>query len=501
MNVIRSALRPVKGRMRVLRAVRCMCWGLMAGAALCAAVLLASFFVPMHDRALYLLLAALCPPALAGLAGLLWPVGTARAARKADDCGLKERVQTALAVQNHQDDMARLLRRDALRSLQTLRVRKAMPVRAARLPLYIAAGLMLACGAMFLIPNPQDAVLRAQRQLHQKIAAQQEKLNDVQKQLEQAKLTDKQLQELRKILGDLARETGRAKDQREAMTGISRAQEQLNRLLNEGKNAAVDALSQQGLDSLAQAMAQAQGDASQALEDAMQGMDQQALSQALAEAAEQAAAGGMEEAAQALNAAAQAAASGSISGAAQALGQLTSASMAASQMSAALQSAKTAVSGAAQSAAGQGGAKGDGSGKGQGAGQGSGNGQGKGSGTGAGKGSTNEDAGYSQSNGAQRQAGSGTAQYKTGQYESIYDPTRLGDGGEISQSTGKVTQNGEHTQLQLTPGLGNTQGSVPYDQVAGEYRDAAVQSAQQDNLPDYARQWVNDYFTALLDQQ
>ena len=485
MNVIRSALRPVKGRMRVLRAVRCMCWGLMAGAALCAAILLASFFVPMHDRALYLLLAALCPPALAGLAGLLWPVGTARAARKADDCGLKERVQTALAVQNRQDDMARLLRRDALRSLQTLRVRKAMPVRAARLPLYIAAGLMLACGAMFLIPNPQDAVLRAQRQLHQKIA----------------KLTDKQLQELRKILGDLARETGRAKDQREAMTSISRAQEQLNRLLNEGKNAAVDALSQQGLDSLAQAMAQAQGDASQTLEDAMQAMDQQALSQALAEAAEQAAAGGMEEAAQALNAAAQAAASGSISGAAQALGQLTSASMAASQMSAALQSAKTAVSGAAQSAAGQGGAKSDGSGKGQGAGQGSGNGQGKGSGTGAGKGSTNEDAGYSQSNGAQRQAGSGMAQYKTGQYESIYDPTRLGDGGEISQSTGKVTQNGEHTQLQLTPGLGNTQGSVPYDQVAGEYRDAAVQSAQQDNLPDYARQWVNDYFTALLDQQ
>lgn len=467
MNVIRSALRPVKGRMRVLRAVRCACWGLMAGAALCAAILLASFFVPMHDRALYLLLAALCPPALAGLAGLLWPVGTARAARKADDCGLKERVQTALVVQNRQDDMARLLRRDALRSLQTLRVRKAMPVRAARLPLYIAAGLMLACGAMFLIPNPQDAVLRAQRQLHQKIAAQQEKLNDAQKQLEQAKLTDKQLQELRKILGDLARETGRAKDQREAMTSIT----------------------------------QAQGDASQALEDAMQGMDQQALSQALAEAAEQAAAGGMEEAAQALNAAAQAAASGSISGAAQALGQLTSASMAASQMSAALQSAKTAVSGAAQSAAGQGGAKGDGSGKGQGAGQGSGNGQGKGSGTGAGKGSTNEDAGYSQSNGAQRQAGSGMAQYKTGQYESIYDPTRLGDGGEISQSTGKVTQNGEHTQLQLTPGLGNTQGSVPYDQVAGEYRDAAVQSAQQDNLPDYARQWVNDYFTALLDQQ
>ena len=34
MNVIRSALRPVKGRMRVLRAVGCMCWGLMAGAAL-----------------------------------------------------------------------------------------------------------------------------------------------------------------------------------------------------------------------------------------------------------------------------------------------------------------------------------------------------------------------------------------------------------------------------------------------------------------------------------
>ena len=59
MNVIRSALRPVKGRMRGLRAVRCMRLGCMAGAALCAAILLASFFVPLRDRALYLLLAAL----------------------------------------------------------------------------------------------------------------------------------------------------------------------------------------------------------------------------------------------------------------------------------------------------------------------------------------------------------------------------------------------------------------------------------------------------------
>lgn len=496
MNVIRSALRPVKGRMRVLRAVRCMCWGVMSGAALCAAILLVSFFVPLLDRALYLLLAALCPIALAGLGGLLWPIGTALAARRADECGLQERVQTALAVQKRQDDMARLLRRDALRSLQTLRLRQAMPVRAARLPLYIAAGLTLACGAMLLIANPQDAVLREQRQLQQKIAAQQEKINETQKQLDEAALTQKQQQELRKILGDLARETGRAKNQREAMTSISRAQEQLNRLLNESKNAAMDALSQQGLDSLAQAMAQAQGDASQALEDAMQQMDAQELAQALADAADQAAAGDMSEASEALQAAAQAAASGNLSGAAQALGQLTSASMAASQMSAALQSAKTAVSGAGQSSAsGQSSSNGNGSGSGQGA------GQGKGAGTGAGKGSTNEDAGMSQANGAQRHAGSSMAQYKAGQYESIYDPTRLGDGGEISQSTGKVTQNGEHSQLQLTPGLGNTQGSVPYDQVAGEYRDAAVQSAQQDNLPDYAKQWVNDYFTSLLEEQ
>ena len=46
MNVIRSALRPVKGRMRVLRAVRCMCWGLMAGAALGYVLPAVSIFIP-----------------------------------------------------------------------------------------------------------------------------------------------------------------------------------------------------------------------------------------------------------------------------------------------------------------------------------------------------------------------------------------------------------------------------------------------------------------------
>ena len=501
MNGIKSALRPVKGRMRVLRAVRWICWGMMVGAVLFAAVLAASFFIPMQERTLYLLLSILCPPMLAGLAAAVMPVSTVSAAKKADACGLQERVQTALSVQNRQDDMACLLQRDALQSLQALPVRKALPVRIVRLPLYIAAGTILLCGIAFFITNPQDAVLRDRRQLQNKLAAQQEKLEEAQKQLEDAGITEEQKQELRKILGDLAKETRDAKDRREAMTDISRAQESIERLINESKNAASDALSQAGLDSLAQAMAQAEGDASEELKDAMESMDSEELSEALAEAAAQAGDADMTEAAEALSAAAQAASAGDISGAAQALGKLTSATAAASQMNAALQSAKTAVSGSGQTASSSQGNSSSGSGKGSGQGSsGQGNSQGQGGGNGAGKGTTNEDAGSSQSDGSQRKAGNGGSQYKTAAYESIYDPTRLGDGGEISQSTGTVTEDGEEMQVQLSPGLGNTDGSVPYDQVAGEYRDAAVQSAQEDNLPDYAKQWVNDYFTSLIDQ-
>lgn len=487
MNAIQSALRPVKRRLRLVHAVCMACWGLALGALLCATMLSVSFFVPIQSRAQYLLIMAIGAPALLFMAGFCWPVSAAQAAQRADACGLQERVQTALALQDRQDDMARLLRRDALRSLHTLRPAEALPCRVDRRPVCLAAGLVLACCALLLLPNPQDAVLRAQRQLQQKLTAQQTNLEQLQKQLENSQLSAQKQQKIRKLLGDLERELGSARTEREAMTGISRTQEQLERLLNEEKNAAMTALKEQGLDSLAQAMEGEQ--ALQALQQAMSALDKDDLSAALAQAAQNAS---IAEASAALQQAAQAAASGDLTGAAQALSQMLSASAMAEDMNAALQGAKSTLAAGAQGDLAAGQASGA---------QGGNGAQGKGTGTGAGEGSSNNDGGAKPGSGAQKSADNGMAKYQMGEYESIYDPTRLGDGGKIVNSTGDVTQDGESMQAQLSPGLGTTQGNVPYDQVAGEYRDAAVQAAQEANLPDYARQWVDDYFTLLLDYQ
>ena len=113
---------------------------------------------------------------------------------------------------------------------------------------------------------------------------------------------------------------------------------------------------------------------------------------------------------------------------------------------------------------------------------------------------TNQDmggaGGGSQSGG---QTGRQPGTYRLGEYEAIYDPTRLGDGGQISQSTGKVNEDTQTGEITLGPGLGDASGSVPYDQVVGAYQAAAVQRAQEAALPGYAQQWVADYFSALTE--
>ena len=55
------------------------------------------------------------------------------------------------------------------------------------------------------------------------------------------------------------------------------------------------------------------------------------------------------------------------------------------------------------------------------------------------------------------------------------------------------------SEMTLGPGLGDASGDVPYDQVVAEYQAAAARQAQEAALPDYARQWVTDYFTALTE--
>lgn len=482
---MKKALSPVRRRVRIQHGLTGLCWGLLLLAASAAAILTASFFLPMENRSMWLAAALILPPC-AACVGLLLPVSFPEAAHRADACGLRERAQTAWALRERQDDMARLQREDAVAHLQKMNLPASMPLRVSA-KILIAAGVCLAAAlALFFLPNPQDDVLRQRADLRQRLEKPAQAMEKAADKLADAALDEKTAQELRRLLGDLARETRQARDAREALSEVSQSQQRMEKLLDGARSAAAEAVGQAGLDALAQALTAAD---QSAIAEALDSADADALADALNEAAN-----GAENAAAsaALQAAAQALSQGGAAQAAQALGQLSLSGLSSGQVAAALQSAKAAAAG------GSGSGQGQGSGSGSGAGQGQGKGQGAGGG--AGQGSTNEDAGSS-AGGGSHTSGSGSApsRYNLGQYEQIYDPTRLGDGGQISQSTGRVDENAQISELTLGPGLGNAAGSVPYDQVVGEYQAAAVQRAREAALPGYAQQWVADYFTALTE--
>lgn len=483
---MKKALLPVKRRLRCQRAVKGLCWGAMAAGIAAAGVMALSFFAPLPMRGMLLAVSAALAP-LTACAYAFFPVKWMTAARAADRCGLQERAQTALLLTGRTDEMARLQREDAKRTLAALDVRRALPLRVQAAPLAAAGACLLICAALMFAVNPQDRVLRAWEQFRQRMAEPARQLDKLTQTLEDERLDAETMRELRRMLGELARKTATARDTREALSAVSQAQQQMEKWLREGQNDLAQALQQAGMDAAAQALNASAQSMQEALEKAMAQSDAAQLAQQLQNAAQSAQSGA---ARQALQNAAQAVSQGSIAGAAQALGEMNAS---AAQIASALQGVKAAAGmpgGGSQqtqaSAQGQGGGQG----------QGQGMGQGQGQGSGAGMGSTNEENGGSGSAGT---ALHGAPQYKLGQYESIYDPTRLGDGGQITQSTGRVSEQGDSMELTLAPGLGTAEGGVPYDQVAGEYRDTAVQRAQEAALPAYARDWINEYFSALTD--
>ncbi|NLG25329.1 MAG: hypothetical protein GX558_08225, partial [Clostridiales bacterium] len=182
---------------------------------------------------------------------------------------------------------------------------------------------------------------------------------------------------------------------------------------------------------------------------------------------------------------------------AQRLAQAAS-SASASTLNALVASARAALGGGMGNASAQGSGQGSGNAAGGGAGLG-GQGQ-QGFGSGAGMGHTTRDAGYAE--GSARRTGTGGAGApvdKTGVYQSIYDPTRLGDGGEISQSTGGVGE-GDVARADLAPGLGQAGDAVPYAQNAYQYARSAANAAGAPGVPDDVRDRVNRYFDALIDE-
>jgi hypothetical protein len=456
---------------------------------------------------------------------LLKPLPSVRVARRLDaELALKERLATALMLEGRETGfqlaLVALQRQDALKAARSIDLRRALPLRWLKRPLWLAAALLTVAVALAVLPNPMDAVLAERAAVAQAAEEQAKAIEELHQQIQNAQeLTPEMREDLLRQLAELAKELRANRgDREEALADLSRAEDALRREFDPNVDARQAAL--EALNSQLQAMAQSQADEVAPVEDVAEALEQlaesldemeagerEALTSSLAQMAARAAQGGDADLAQALAALAQAGQSGDSQAAGQAAQRAAEAfSQAQGELAdqAALGRALSELQAGRQAIAqaGQGQALTQGQGQSQRQGQGQGQGQGQSQGQPGGGGGTKADTlppGSSVGR-ARRPQGEGRPG-TTGEFEQgIYVPweRRPGDGEQLS-IPGQDTGQGE-TQIRERenplPGAPG-QALVPYQQVYHEYLDAANQTMERSYIPPGLKGYVRDYFSQL----
>ena len=460
-NELKRALRPVKARLRRNRLVRGAAAGLAAGLGTAALLQAVSFFVPVQDRGLQAAGIAAAAALLTALGNALRPVKDKDAAEAADACGLQERAITAL--EGGEEPIRQLQRRDACTALEKLDVKKIRP-GSVRKALYAALGCAALLGCLLLVPSPQDSEADARKALNRTLQESRKMIDQAEKE-DETSLTDEEKNELRKITGDLNRELKESRDAADALVALDRAEQRLEKLRD--RKTAGDAMAaSEGMTGLSE---------SQTGEAGKEGMT----------------AGEVSGDTSAQDGSGQ---DGSASG-----GESPTASQ--MQTLQALAALKAMVN--PSSLGGMAGAAGN---QGKGAQGGNGNtgsgssGNGDKSGGGAGEGSTNKEQNRHGGKGSYS-GGTRDPKYKEGTYETIYDPERIDKPAQNVLTEQFRTSDEGGAQLETGPGRGNLNGDVPWNDVVQEYADTEAQAADRENLTVQERQWVNEYYRLLTEQQ
>ena len=467
MKEVLKALRPVKHRIRRNRFLRGAAAGLAAGLAAAVILQAAAFFVPVPDRGLWAAAAAAAVMLLTALGNAARPVKDMTAAQAADACGLKERTVTAL--EGGDEPIRQLQRQDARRALEALNVKQIRP-GSVKKALLAAMGCAVLLGTLLLIPNAQDTEAAARKALNRT-------LQEGRKTIEQAaeddeeRLPDEKKSELRKITADLNRELGESRDAADALVALDKAEQRLEQMRQETAGDKTDGSGASGEAGSGEKTGNAEGK------------------------------GEGENAGQAVDGQAGTASSASAGTAAQL------------QTLEALTALKGAVNPSLQAGNGIQGIEGkNGTPVGQ-AGTGTGNGQtgqnGAGSGKnpggktggGAGEGTTNEEQQGDGNSSSGIVKGNRDPRYKEVQYETIYDPEHIDkDKQDVMTEQFRTSDEGS-AQIETGPGRGNLNGDVPWGEALQEYADTEARAADRENLTTQERQWVNDYYKLLTEQQ
>ena len=91
--------------------------------------------------------------------------------------------------------------------------------------------------------------------------------------------------------------------------------------------------------------------------------------------------------------------------------------------------------------------------------------------------------------------------YKEVQYETIYDPEHIDKDKQDVMTEQFRTGDEGAAQIETGPGRGSLNGDVPWGEALQEYADTEARAADRENLTTQERQWVNDYYKLLTEQQ
>ena len=445
--------------------------GLAAGLAAAAVLQAAAFFLPVPDRGLWAAATAAAVTLLTALGNAARPVKDVKAAEAADACGLKERTVTAL--EGGDEPIRQLQRKDACEALKRLDVKQILP-GSVKKALFSALGCAALLTCLLLVPNAQDAEAASRKALNKTL---QEGRKTVEKAAEEdeTRLPDEKKSELRKITADLNRELSESRDAADAMVALDKAEQRLEQMR---KQTAGDAVSGDG----------AAGDAGNGEKSGS------AEGKSSGEPADTAYTG------QAGSSSASAS-----SGTSALLQTLQAISALKSAVNPSLQ-ARSAGQGASGSQGTQSGQNGAGTGKigNQGGQNGTGSGgskTGSKTGSGAGEGTTNEEQQGGGSNSSGIIKGNRDPEYKEVKYETIYDPEHIDKSKQDVMTEQYRMGDDGSVQIETGPGKGNTDGNVPWSEVLQEYADTEARAADRENLTIRERQWVDEYYKLLTEQQ
>ena len=122
-------------------------------------------------------------------------------------------------------------------------------------------------------------------------------------------------------------------------------------------------------------------------------------------------------------------------------------------------------------------------------------------GGGAGEGTTNEEQQGGGNSGGQIVKGERDPKYKEVEYETIYDPEHIAkEKQDVMTEQFRMGDEGS-AEIETGPGRGSTEGNVPWGEVLQEYAETEAQAADRGNLTMKEKQWVNEYYRLLTEQQ